>query len=88
MQSDTAICHRKSCMCTGFMRTELLEQKNIELLTFFAQMTTNKNKYFHALQLYTKEFYETVIKAKLNPGGVFVTQSGPAGVLSSSQVQT
>ena len=38
------------------------------------------------LQLYTKEFYETVIKAKLNPGGVFVTQSGPAGVLSSSQV--
>lgn len=39
-----------------------------------------------SMQLYTKEFYETVIKAKLNPGGVFVTQSGPAGVLSSSQV--
>lgn len=39
------------------------------------------------LQLYTQEFYETVIKAKLNPGGVFVTQSGPAGVLSSSQVK-
>ena len=38
------------------------------------------------LQLYTKEFYETVVKAKLNPGGVFVTQSGPAGVLSSTLV--
>lgn len=37
-------------------------------------------------QLYTQEFYETVIKEKLNPGGVFVTQSGPAGVLSSSEV--
>ena len=39
-----------------------------------------------SVQLYTQEFYETVIKAKLNPGGVFVTQSGPAGVLSSSEV--
>jgi len=39
-------------------------------------------------QLYTQEFYETVIKAKLNPGGVFVTQSGPAGVLSSSEVRS
>ena len=40
-----------------------------------------------AAQLYTQEFYETVVKAKLNPGGIFVTQSGPAGVMSASQVQ-
>lgn len=40
-----------------------------------------------ALQLYTAEFYERVVKAKLNPGGVFVTQSGPAGVLSASQAR-
>ena len=39
------------------------------------------------LQLYTQEFYETVVKAKLNPGGIFVTQSGPAGVMSASQVR-
>ena len=39
-----------------------------------------------ALQLYTQEFYETVVKAKLKPGGIFVTQSGPAGVMSASQV--
>ena len=38
-------------------------------------------------QLYTQEFYETVVKQKLNPGGIFVTQSGPAGVLSASQVR-
>lgn len=37
-------------------------------------------------QLYTQEFYETVVKQKLNPGGIFVTQSGPAGVMSASQV--
>ena len=30
-------------------------------------------------QLYTTEFYQ-MIKAKLNPGGVFVTQSGQAGM--------
>ena len=38
-----------------------------------------------AVQLYTQEFYETVVKAKLAPGGIFVTQSGPAGVLSATQ---
>ena len=37
-------------------------------------------------QLYTQKFYEEVVKRKLNPGGVFVTQSGPAGVLSHDQV--
>lgn len=39
-----------------------------------------------ALQLYTQEFYEAVVKQKLNPGGIFVTQSGPAGVMSASEV--
>lgn len=39
-------------------------------------------------QLYTQEFYQTVVKQKLAPGGVFVTQSGPAGVLSATQVYT
>lgn len=38
------------------------------------------------LQLYTQEFYRTVVAKKLAPGGIFVTQSGPAGVLSSTQV--
>jgi len=37
-------------------------------------------------QLYTREFYEGVIAAKLAPGGVFVTQSGPAGVLTAGEV--
>lgn len=39
-------------------------------------------------QLYTREFYENVVKKKLAPGGIFVTQSGPAGVLSATQVFT
>ena len=34
-----------------------------------------------AFLLYTKEFYN-IAKARLNPGGVLVTQSGPAGLLS------
>lgn len=39
-------------------------------------------------QLYTHEFYENVVKKKLAPGGIFVTQSGPCGVLSATQVFT
>ena len=40
------------------------------------------------LQLYTQDFYEKVVKPKLNPDGIFVTQSGPAGVLSCTEVCT
>ncbi|KGN60515.1 thermospermine synthase ACAULIS5 [Cucumis sativus] len=32
--------------------------------------------------LYTKSFYEDVIKPKLSDNGIFVTQAGPAGILS------
>ena len=39
-------------------------------------------------QLYTAEFYENVVKSKLAPGGIFVTQSGPAGVLAHTEVFT
>lgn len=39
-------------------------------------------------QLYTQEFYRTVVLRKLAPGGIFVTQSGPAGILSAKEVFT
>ncbi|KAG8058579.1 hypothetical protein GUJ93_ZPchr0002g25358 [Zizania palustris] len=37
-------------------------------------------------QLYTKSFYEHVVKHKLTDRGVFVTQAGPAGVLTHKEV--
>lgn len=37
-------------------------------------------------QLYTKSFYEQVLKPKLHHQGIFVTQAGPAGVLSHKEV--
>nr|BDZ85138.1 thermospermine synthase-like protein [Selaginella moellendorffii] len=37
-------------------------------------------------QLYTKSFYQTVVKSKLRDGGIFVTQAGPAGILSHMDV--
>lgn len=37
-------------------------------------------------RLYTKDFYESVIKSRLNSGGIFVTQAGPAGILSHEEV--
>lgn len=44
---------------------------------------------FHSMmQLYTQDFYRDVVQPKLNPDGIFVTQSGPAGVLSSTEVFT
>ncbi len=36
----------------------------------------------------TQEFYESVVRRKLAPGGIFVTQSGPAGTLSAQLVFT
>ncbi|CAN1761805.1 Thermospermine synthase ACAULIS5, partial [Linum perenne] len=35
-------------------------------------------------KLYTKSFYEGVLKPRLNPHAIFVTQAGPGGVLPSS----
>lgn len=40
-----------------------------------------------AVHLYTKEFYD-LVKTKLNPGGIVVTQSGPAGVFNYDECFT
>ncbi|KAI7726003.1 hypothetical protein M8C21_020678 [Ambrosia artemisiifolia] len=37
-------------------------------------------------QLYTKNFYEQTVKPKLTHDGIFVTQAGPAGVISHTEV--
>ncbi|XP_059294280.1 thermospermine synthase ACAULIS5-like [Lycium ferocissimum] len=37
-------------------------------------------------QLYTKSYYEFIVKPKLNQGGIFVTQAGPAGIFSHTEV--
>ena len=40
-----------------------------------------------AYLLYTKTFYE-MLRGKLNPGGLLVTQSGPASVINYTEVFT
>ena len=35
--------------------------------------------------LYTQDFYRDTVMSKLNPGGIFIGQAGPAGVLSSEE---
>ncbi|XP_059662037.1 thermospermine synthase ACAULIS5 [Cornus florida] len=37
-------------------------------------------------QLYTKSFYERILKPKLSENGIFVTQAGPAGVFTHKEV--
>ncbi|XP_009334690.2 thermospermine synthase ACAULIS5 [Pyrus x bretschneideri] len=39
-------------------------------------------------QLYTKSFYDKILKPKLNHGGIFVTQAGPAGIFTHKEVFT
>ncbi|XP_062100545.1 thermospermine synthase ACAULIS5 [Humulus lupulus] len=39
-------------------------------------------------QLYTKSFYERILKPKLKPNGIFVTQAGPAGIFTHREVFT
>lgn len=38
--------------------------------------------------LCAQDFYRSVVLQKLNPGGIFITQSGPAGFLSCTEVFT
>ncbi|KAB1214202.1 Thermospermine synthase ACAULIS5 [Morella rubra] len=37
-------------------------------------------------KLYTQSFYEFTVKPRLNNGGIFVTQAGPAGIFSHTEV--
>ncbi|KAI9192256.1 hypothetical protein LWI29_029783 [Acer saccharum] len=37
-------------------------------------------------QLYTKSFYERILKPKLTENGIFVTQAGPAGIFTHKEV--
>ncbi|KAL0330485.1 UNVERIFIED_CONTAM: Thermospermine synthase ACAULIS5 [Sesamum radiatum] len=37
-------------------------------------------------QLYTKSFYQNIVKPKLNNNAIFVTQAGPAGVFTHKEV--
>ncbi|KAF3457155.1 hypothetical protein FNV43_RR01812 [Rhamnella rubrinervis] len=37
-------------------------------------------------KLYTKSFYELIVKPRLNHNGIFVTQAGPAGIFSHTEV--
>uniref|UniRef100_A0A6M2EJF3 thermospermine synthase n=1 Tax=Populus davidiana TaxID=266767 RepID=A0A6M2EJF3_9ROSI len=37
-------------------------------------------------KLYTKSFYEHTVKPRLNQGGIFITQAGPAGIFSHTEV--
>ncbi|XP_022858735.1 thermospermine synthase ACAULIS5-like [Olea europaea var. sylvestris] len=37
-------------------------------------------------KLYTKSFYENILKPKLSDNGIFVTQAGPAGVFTHKEV--
>ncbi|CAI0466099.1 unnamed protein product [Linum tenue] len=39
-------------------------------------------------KLYTKSFYESTVKPRLTQGGIFVTQAGPAGIFSHTEVYT
>ncbi|KAL0735490.1 hypothetical protein Bca4012_011700 [Brassica carinata] len=39
-------------------------------------------------QLYTKSFYQNILKPKLTPTGIFVTQAGPAGIFTHKEVFT
>ncbi|KAF5743163.1 thermospermine synthase ACAULIS5 [Tripterygium wilfordii] len=37
-------------------------------------------------QLYTVSFYERILKPRLKPNGIFVTQAGPAGIFTHKEV--
>ena len=70
------------------MAMQLLAPTNVKIVLAAELLQKPTCFLFLLLQLYTQDFYEKVVKPKLNPDGIFVTQSGPAGVLSCTEVFT
>ena len=84
--SFAQFCHKVSAYSYHHGRTMYVALKLcLQLPPCLAQHLTASILH---MQLYTHDFYRDVVQPKLNPDGIFVTQSGPAGVLSSTEVFT
>ncbi|WVZ77169.1 hypothetical protein U9M48_025065 [Paspalum notatum var. saurae] len=81
-----AFASDRLCLLINDARAEL--EKSREKFDVIVGDLADPVEYGPCYQLYTKSFYQQVVKPKLSGGGggIFVTQAGPAGVLTHREV--
>ncbi|KAL0917551.1 hypothetical protein M5K25_012618 [Dendrobium thyrsiflorum] len=82
--NSEAFANEKLCLVINDAKEEL--QKREEKYDIIVGDLADPMEGGPCYQLYTKSFYEKVLKPKLQRHGIFVTQAGPAGVLTHKVV--
>lgn len=80
-----AFASDKLCLVINDARAEL-EKRREEKFDVIVGDLADPMEGGPCYQLYTKCFYEQVLKPRLHDGGILVTQAGPAGVLTHKEV--
>ncbi|XP_071697711.1 thermospermine synthase ACAULIS5 [Rutidosis leptorrhynchoides] len=79
-----AFCNKKLDLVINDAKVELEERK--EKFDIIVGDLADPVEGGPCYQLYTKSFYQQILKPKLNTHGIFVTQAGPAGVFTHQEV--
>jgi thermospermine synthase len=82
--NQKAFCDKKLNLVINDARAELEKRK--EKFDIIVGDLADPVEGGPCYQLYTKCFYETILKPKLTPNGIFVTQAGPAGIFTHKEV--
>ncbi|CAL0319093.1 unnamed protein product [Lupinus luteus] len=81
-----AFAHKKLHLVINDAKAEL--EKRNERFDIIVGDLADPVKGGPCYKLYTKSFYKNILKPKLNEDGIFVTQAGPAGILTHKEVFT
>ncbi|KAE8100083.1 hypothetical protein FH972_018011 [Carpinus fangiana] len=84
--NQETFCHKKLNLVINDAKAEL--EKRNEKFDIIVGDLADPVEGGPCYQLYTKSFYEKILKPKLNDNGIFVTQAGPAGIFTHKEVFT
>lgn len=82
--NQEAFCNKKLNLVVNDAKAEL--EKRNEKFDIIVGDLADPVEGGPCYQLYTKSFYERILKPKLNENGIFVTQAGPAGIFTHKEV--
>ncbi|KDP34042.1 hypothetical protein JCGZ_07613 [Jatropha curcas] len=82
--NQQAFCHKKLNLVINDAKAEL-EKRNDKFDIIIGDLA-DPVEGGPCYQLYTKSFYQRILKPKLSDNGIFVTQAGPAGIFTHKEV--
>ncbi|WCJ29355.1 Polyamine aminopropyltransferase [Euphorbia peplus] len=83
--NQVAFSHNKLNLVINDAKAELEKRKNEKYDIIIGDLA-DPVEGGPCYQLYTKSFYQSILKPRLNPHGIFVTQAGPAGIFTHKEV--